>query len=266
MVPPMTPRREPPYDPDLYDLATSPTFRGDLESYRRHARNSGGPILELGAGTGRISLAIARDGVSVHALDADPGMLAALRRKVAAEPAAVRERVVVVEEDMRTFRLEPRFALVIAPFRALLHNLTEDDHLACFQRVREHLRPESRFLFNVFHPSLEYMAQHVGPLAGVWRLAGTFRREDGGYVVRSEANRYETVPQLVHSHHRYEEYGPDGVLRRTFLHRLELSYLYPADIRRLLTRAGFRTVEIAGGFDDRPVQHDTDELVVEAAP
>ncbi|MBW8713162.1 MAG: class I SAM-dependent methyltransferase [Acidobacteria bacterium] len=70
---------------------------------------------------------------------------------------------------MRTFQLAERFALIIAPFRAFLHNVTESDQLACLRRVHEHLRPGGRFAFNVFHPSLEFMSQHAGALAGVWR-------------------------------------------------------------------------------------------------
>ena len=252
------------YEPNLYDTVTPETFHGDVEWYRRQAQECGGPVLELGAGTGRITLALARDGVLIYALDTHRDMLAALQRKVADQPKELRERVVPLEGDMRAFRLEARFALIIAPFRVLLHNLTEDDQLSCFHRVREHLRPGGRFAFNVFHPSLEYMAQHSGALAGVWRWAGTFQHHDGGCVVRSEANRYDTVRKRVHSQHRYEEYGPDGILKKTFLHRLELSYLYPADIQRLLAGAGFRSVRIAGGFDGRPFERDTDELVVEA--
>ena len=252
------------YEPEIYDLTTPGTFRGDIEWYCRKARESGGPILELGVGTGRVALALARDGAEVFALDAHPGMLAALRRKMEQEPEDVQRRIVPLEQDMRTFRLEQRFALVIAPFRALLHNLTEDDHRACFDRVREHLKPGGRFAFNVFHPSLEFMAQHAGALAGVWRWGSTFPRQDGGWIVRSDATRYDTVRQRLHSLMRYDDYGPDGFLMRTYLHRLELSYLYAADIRRLLGQAGFRSVEIAGGFDGRPFQSDADELVVEA--
>jgi SAM-dependent methyltransferase len=253
-----------PYDADIYDLITPATFFGDVDWYRDRARHYGGPVLELGAGTGRITLPLATDGIQVYALDADKGMLDLLRRKLAQAPPEVQERVVPIEGDMRTFELEPSFPLVISPFRALLHNLTEDDQLACFARVREHLRPGGRFLFNVFHPSLEFMAQHAGALAGVWRWIATFDRPDGSYVQRSEATRYDTVRRRVHAQLRFEDYGPDGVLRRTFLHRLELAYLYPTDIRRLLTQAGFRSVEIGGGFDGRPFQRDTDELVVEA--
>ena len=252
------------YEPDIYDFITPSTFLGDLEWYRRKAQQVEGPVLELGAGTGRIAIALARDGARVYALDVHPGMLAALGRKLETEPAAVRERVTTMEADMRTFRVEERFGLVIAPFRALLHNLTEEDHLATFVRVREHLTPGGRFAFNVFHPSLEYMAQHAGALTGVWRAVGTFPTKEGGMIVRSESNKYDTVARRVHALLRFEDFGADGVLKRTFLQRLELSYLYPQDIRHLLERAGFHSVEIAGGFDGRALQRDTDELVVEA--
>jgi len=253
------------YKPELYDIVTPASFRGDAEWYRAKALQYAGPVLELGAGTGRITVGIAQDGVSVHALDADPAMLDMLRQKLASQPPEVRERVTIIVGDMRTFSLDERFALIIAPFRAFLHNLTEGDQLGCLDREREHLRPGGRFAFNVFHPSLEFMSHHAGALEGVWRRSGTFARADGGCIVRSESNRYDTVRQLVDSQHRYEEYGPDGTLTRTSLHRLQLAYLYAQDVRRLLNAAGFQSVHIAGGFDGRPFQHDTDELVIEAS-
>src|SRR5262245_46631061 len=176
------------YDPAIYDATIPASFFGDVDWYRRKARECGGPVLELGAGTGRITLKLAQDGVAVHALDCDAGMLAALRQKLADEPGDVRARVEIVDADMRTFDLRERFALVIAPFRALLHNLADDEHFACFRQVRAHLRPHGRFAFNVFHPSLEFMSQHAGSLAGVWRWASTTERPDGVSIVRSEAN------------------------------------------------------------------------------
>lgn len=252
------------YKPELYDIFTPASFRGDAEWYRGKARECGGPVLELGAGTGRITLEIARDGVPVHALDAEPAMLERLRQKLAAEPREVRERIAMQVGDMRAFTLPERFALIIAPFRAFLHNITEQDQLACLERVREHLRPGGCFAFNVFHPSLEYMAQHARALARVWRWGETRPRSDGGVVVRSEASWYDTVRQMVHSLHRYEEYGTDGTLIRTSLHELHLAYLYQSDLRRLLKDAGFHSIQIAGGFDGRPFNDDSDELVIEA--
>jgi hypothetical protein len=108
------------------------------------------------------------------------------------------------------------------------------------------------------------MSHHTGALAGVWRRAATFPLPDGGCVVRSESTCFDTPKQRLDSQHRYEEYGPDGVLIRTSVHRLQLAYLYPPDLRRLLSQAGFQSVHIAGDFEGRPFEKDTDELVIEA--
>src|SRR5262245_17500150 len=253
------------YEPEFYDYVTPKSFHGDAEWYRRKAVESGGPVLELGAGTGRITIPIAEDGLSIYALDSDDGMRRVLQHKVARLPEDVQIRIVLVGGDMRSFRLNQKFGLVIAPFRAFLHNLTTEDQKACLQSVYQHLRPGGRFAFNVFHPSLQYMSNHAGALAGVWRLDGEFKLEDGSRLIRSEAGYYDTVRQRVHSLHRYEQFGADGDLKRTFLHRLELAYLYSADIRRLLEESGFGKIETSGGFDGRPFKNDTDELVIEAA-
>jgi ubiquinone/menaquinone biosynthesis C-methylase UbiE len=192
-----------PYDPFLYDIATPETFGGDVEWYRRKARESGGPVLELGAGTGRMTLAIASDGIEIHALDADSGMLERLRSKLRGLSPDAQQRVHIVNADMRLLRLEQTFALILVPYRAFLHNVTRDDQLACLQSIARHLAPDGRLAFNVFHPSLHYMAQNAGPLAGVWRWTNTVALADGGRVLRSEANRYDTVRQRVESQHRY---------------------------------------------------------------
>lgn len=79
-------------------------------------------------------------------------------------------------------------------------------------------------------------------------------------MVQSEANRYDTVGQVVHSLHRYDVYGPDGTLERTSMLRLELAYLYPSDIRRLPTTTGFREITIKGGFE-QPTKSATSNAV-----
>ena len=252
------------YQPDYYDAVTPASWLGDVEWYCRKAVEAGGPVLELGCGTGRITVPIAESGVDIHALDASESMLALLRRKLIGRSPEAQARVHPVVGDMRSFELSERFALIIAPFRTFLHNVTEADRLACLARVRQHLRPSGRFAFNVFHPSLEFMAQHAGAHARVWRWLGTHPLESGGFVVRSDANRYDTVRQLVHSLHRYEEYDADGQLVRTSIHQLMLAYLYPAEIRHMLAQAGFAHVTMKGGFNGQEFSRDGDELVVEA--
>jgi SAM-dependent methyltransferase len=240
------------------------SLQGDVEWYCRKAVESGGPVLELGAGTGRIAIPIAEAGIRVTALDLDAGMLDRLRQKAASVNPEVGERISVLHGDMRSFTTDGQFALAVIPFRAFLHNLTRDDQLATLRSAHAHLRPRGELALNVFHPSLEYMAANAGAYAGVWRWRATRKTEGGGFVVYSESSRYRTVHQRLESMLRTEEFGSDGALLRTDMMHLELAYLYPSDIASLLTESGFELLRISGDFLGRPFERDGDELVVEA--
>ena len=244
----------------MYSGAT----QGDVEWYRRKAVESGGPVLELGAGTGRVTIPIAEAGVRVAALDLDSGMLQRLREKVRRLPADVQARIAVHHGDMRSFALDEQYGLVIIPFRAFLHNITRDDQLAVLRCAHRHLRDGGELALNVFHPSLEFMAGHAGAYLGVWRWRQTTKRPDGGFVVYSDASRYDTVNQRLESMIRTEEFSRDGALLTTNMMHLELAYLYASDIASLLADAGFEPPRISGDFYGRAFERDGDELVVEA--
>jgi ubiquinone/menaquinone biosynthesis C-methylase UbiE len=77
------------YQPDLYDVVTPSVLQGDVKWYCAKALASGGPVLELGAGTGSVTVPIAATGVSIHALDSVEGMLQTLRSRLARQPAGV---------------------------------------------------------------------------------------------------------------------------------------------------------------------------------
>src|SRR5207248_1231864 len=133
----------------FYDTFNAGAFRGDVDWYRRKARECRGPVLELGSGTGRITLPVARDGVSIWALDLDDGMIEELTRKAGREAADVRRRITIVKGDMRSFQIDVTFALVMIPLRAFLHNLTSDDQLACLRCAHAHLAAGAQIAFNV---------------------------------------------------------------------------------------------------------------------
>jgi SAM-dependent methyltransferase len=248
----------------VYDIMHPGSLQGDVEWYSRKATASGGPVLELGAGTGRIAIPVAEAGVRVTAVDSDEQMLARLREKAAALADDVRSRLSIYRGDMRTFAIDECFAFVMIPFRAFLHNLTHEDQLASLRCAHQHLRVDGELALNVFHPSLEYMAAHAGAQKGVWRWIGTRKLADGAFVVYSDSSRYDTVRQQVRSMIRTEEFGSDGSLTRTDMMDLELAYLYPSDISRLLDEAGFELIRISGDFHGRPFERDGDELVIEA--
>lgn len=117
---------------DLYDLQYA-AYRDDVPHYLRLADDLGGPILELGAGTGRLTEALARAGHEVVAVDVAPAMLARARARVTAP------NVRFVEADMRALDLGQQFALVIAPFNTLMHAYTLSDQDSTLAGVHRHL-------------------------------------------------------------------------------------------------------------------------------
>ena len=93
----------------------------DVRFYVDLAKRIGGPVLEIGCGTGRVLLPIARAGITIHGLDSSLAMLGILRQKIDREPPEVRERIRTHNGDMRNFRLEKKYPLVIIPFRPMQH-------------------------------------------------------------------------------------------------------------------------------------------------
>src|SRR5690349_1365367 len=102
------------YSPEIYDLVTPASVLGDVEFYGNLAVAANGPVLELGAGTGRITLELARRGVNVTALDSSSDMLARLSNKLVDLDESARTLVSAVEGDMRSFQVSQRFSLVVA--------------------------------------------------------------------------------------------------------------------------------------------------------
>ncbi len=132
-----------------YDMGRSADAMGDLHFYVRLATETaskGQAVLELGCGTGRVTIPIAQAGAEVVGLDNASPMLAVARRK--AEAAGVNIRWITA--DMTSFRLEQRFGLVLIPFRSFLHLLTEADQIACLRCVHQHLSPGGRLALNFF--------------------------------------------------------------------------------------------------------------------
>jgi SAM-dependent methyltransferase len=147
---------------ELYDHVTLYRERPDVAFFVDAARESGSPVLELGCGTGRVLIPIARAGIDIVGLDSSPSMLAICRGHLEQEPPAVRARIELVQGDMRSFDLGRTFGLVTIPFRPFQHLVTVEDQLACLGSIRRHLRPGGALILDLFNPSIDALAQPVG--------------------------------------------------------------------------------------------------------
>ena len=134
----------------------------DRDFYLDLAREYGGPVLELGCGTGRIALPLARQGIDVTGMDASRAMLEVLRAKLADEPAAVKRRVRVVEGDFRALCLADQYPLVVIPFRPMQHMYTTEDQLAALRNAGRHLADGGVLAFDVFNPRFDKLLSGDG--------------------------------------------------------------------------------------------------------
>src|SRR3990172_3123164 len=146
----------------------------DIAFYVEQALASGGPVVELAVGTGRIAVPIAEAGVPVIGVDSSPEMLGVAR--AAAESAGVTELVDLRLGDLREPPVSERVPLVICPFRSLLHMETEDEKLRALRAARGLLEADGHFVFDVFSPSRE----DIEETDGRWleREPGIFERAD----------------------------------------------------------------------------------------
>lgn len=218
--------------PDLYDLQYA-AYRDDVPHYLRLADDVGGPILELGAGSGRLTEALAKAGHQVVALDASSAMLARARERL------IGLDVELVEGDMRHLALGREFPLVLAPFNTLMHAYTVADQDLTLAGVRRHLAGGGTFAFDVFQP-------HLGPL-------GVLRREPtwSGLAAGAElflVQHHDPEAQLVESLYYLDVEGPDGSITRR-RSRLLQRYYHRYELERAVAQAGFSRLRLFGGFD-----------------
>ena len=192
-------------DAALYDYEYR-RRRADVTFYRELARRRGADrILELGAGTGRITVPLARDGRHVVALDQSTAMLARLGERAARLPAASAARITPVTGDLRTFSVGGRFPLVIAAFNVLEHLYTRGELTACLERVAAHLAPGGAFAFDVQLPDLAWLLRDPGK-----RWAKTrFTDPSTGHAMYYSTNHdYDPVSQIVLIRLYYEPVPP----------------------------------------------------------
>ncbi|HEY8122541.1 MAG TPA: class I SAM-dependent methyltransferase [Myxococcota bacterium] len=236
-----------------YD-ALNETLRGasrDAAFYLELARASGGPVLELGCGTGRVLLPIAREGIACVGLDASLDMLAMLRAK---RPPPNLE---LVHGDMAAFDLGARrFALITVPFRALSHLLDVPAQLAALANARRHLAPGGRLALDVFDPKLARTAIAEEP-EELAVSANTPR----GRLQRFDRVSRDLARQVLTLRVRFVADAPEdcgeGELQLRWFHRYELEHL--------LARAGFAIEALYGGFDRSPWTPGGETIVIARA-
>lgn len=250
-------------DTALYDFEYSDRT-DDIRHYRELAAGIGAHtrVLELGAGTGRISIPLARDGHSVIALDAMPPMLESLERTAAR--VGLTDRIRPLHADMREVPLgDDEVDLVIAPFNALMHLYRWQDLLACFREAQRVLRTGGMFAFDVQIPDLEWLEWDPEVRHAVTRFVHPVTREP---LIYSTNHNYDPETQICHIRIYYDDVPPAGrrfvapAQPRKLVH-LAHRQIFPEELRMLVATAGLELESLTGDFDGRALRDGEDSQV-----
>jgi SAM-dependent methyltransferase len=225
----------------LYD-PWSRSVTEDIAFYLEEAALAApGPVVELGAGTGRIAVSVAADGIRVIGIDSSAEMLAVCREQ--AKLAGVDGLLDLRLGDYRDPPIPERVELVLCPFRAYLHLHTDDDRLHALRAAFELLVPGGRLVFDVFAPGPEDIEE----------THGRWLEREPGIFERAEWDTEERVLTLSLR-------GPGEETT------MALAWISPEEWRGLLERAGFEIAACYGWFDRRPWAGEDDSVWIARRP
>lgn len=235
-------------DPDHYDLE-KPDFAPDGPFYQALAQQLGGAVLELGCGTGRLTIPLAQAGVAITGLDAVPAMLARARRKAGDLP------IRWVEADARSFSLDAAFNLVLDTGEVLQHALTRHEHEAILARVRAHLNPGGRFVLSTLIPRAGLITDQAEQ---PWF---SYVDGEGCHVQVSGTVRYDALRQVYHEDaiRRWRSAAGEDV---THLAPLARRLFFPHELEALLHYNGFAVAQRFGDWDGSALEDDSELLIL----
>jgi SAM-dependent methyltransferase len=231
---------------DLYDLEYGHSY--DLPFWIALAGRERGPVVEWGAGTGRLAAALSRAGFEVTAVEVSKGLLKKGREKS--------DAVEWVNGDMRGVKLARRYGLAVCAFNSFLCMRSQEDALAFLRNSHEHLEPGGLL-------GIEVSAFSPEELAGSPDLHHDFTRDlPHGRLDRFSVSTYDPATQLMHMRLFYESYDDAGKLETRRAHDLTIRITTRDELLLMLKLADFETENVYGGFEGEPFTAASDHLIV----
>lgn len=235
---------------DFYDRVNEFRDEKDIPFFVDMARTFGGPVLEIGCGSGRVLVPTARAEIEIVGLDLSDAMLEKCREKLSSEPEDVQNRVELLKADMRSFDLGRTFKLITTPFRPFQHLTTVEDQIKCLNAIHRHLNDNGRFILDIFNPSIPYLADETRKEE--WGEMPEFEMADGRKVlVRNRVPGLDFANQVIDCEMIYYVTYPDGKKER-LVHSFQMRYIFRFEAEHMLANCGFEIENLYGDFDKSP--------------
>ena len=245
---------------EWYDIFYSTTSGDEVEFYLDLAQRCGGPVLEIGVGTGRIGLPAVKEGIEWVGIDLHQPMLDRAHAK-ALEMEPLQGSLQLIRGDMRSLDLgERRFPLVIIPANTLLLAITERGQVAALECAAHHLKPEGLLVFNAYRPDPDVIySNSEEPIL----LGKVLDPETGHTLSLTGINHFDVPGQINRGVQSVEEIDTNGNVLRTQTLEVVTRFIYPHEAHRMIEDAGMRVTAQYGSFDRSPLTEDSPEMIFE---
>jgi ubiquinone/menaquinone biosynthesis C-methylase UbiE len=223
-------------------------FKGDADFYLELAARTGGPVLDIGTGTGRIAWMLAEAGHAVVGVDLSAAMLLQAEAKRARQPAEVQGRCRFLRQDMTELSVDGTFPLVLIPYRSFHHLMQPEQQRRALVALRRHMVPGGRAALHLFDPRPELFQGPEGFDGAEHTM--TVRHPRNGQTLRwTIVERHidliaQTLAQTVH----FEVLNADGVVVRSSDERNRVRWVTQQEMRYLLELSGLAVESLYSDF------------------
>jgi SAM-dependent methyltransferase len=235
---------------EFYDLFAD---NSDLPLYLKYADMCGSPILDLASGTGRVSIALAKVGYDVVALEQSQSMLEVARSQLDRLPKQVANRITLVEGSMIDFSLNQEFSMIIIP-TSFGHALTYEDQLSTLRCVHNHLVDDGLFIIDLFPGEMQYERASFEDTP--------VPTSNGHTVSRSGTIQSDMEKKLMRMDLQYTVRDSDGLIIKQVDVVSGAALIFNRDADKLVQEAGFEVVDELGDFEGAPYSPDSGRRIL----
>jgi SAM-dependent methyltransferase len=234
----------------FYDVIYSSLRTIDRDFFLREIRQTKGPVLEIGVGTGRFFLEAVNEGADMYGIDISPTMLAQLERKL-----DNRHHHRIFHQDARYLKLGRKFDLIIAPFRVFSHLIEVEDQLLALNAGFDHLNPGGRFIFDLFVPDLGNLLHGINDQTdfdGEYAPGKKLRR-----VVSAQPDLIKQISLITMKLTWDEDDGP-----KTTEWGFPMRFFFRYELEHLVNRSKLTLSKIYGDYEGHELSGDSKDFIV----
>ena len=225
----------------------------DVPFFLRQAKRAAGAVLDLTAGTGRVSIPLLLAGIDLTCVDGSPAMLDILRGKLRTEELSAE----VIQADLCELSLDRQFDLIFIPFHSFAEiTETAGQHQALL-RIHDHLSDDGRFICTLHNPPVRLQS-----VTGRRRELGSFPLPDGNMLALSSVENYDPVFKSVSGSQFYDVRRWDGSLLAGMTVDLHFCLHSHYDFQSLVEAAGFVPVHLYGDYSHGPFEPQTSPFMI----